>query len=98
MSDVIDFLERLGQDSSLRHAPCATLDRALGDGQMSPQLRTALANRDQRLVEALLGADANVCCMVNIPVEDEEVEKQKAKDDRKGAKSAADQVPLSRIA
>jgi hypothetical protein len=98
MSDVIDFIERLGQDSTLRHAPRRMLDRALSDTQMSPELRAALASRDQRLLEELLGADANVCCMVNIPVEDEEVDKQKARDDKEDAKSLADRAPLSRIA
>jgi hypothetical protein len=33
MSDVIDFLERMGQDSQLRHAPEEALRRALSDAR-----------------------------------------------------------------
>ena len=50
MTDVIDFLERLGQDAALRRA---SLESAASAG-MSTELRVALANRDQRSLEALL--------------------------------------------
>ena len=42
MSNVIDFLERLGQDSGLRHAPEAVLERALSEAHMIPELRAAI--------------------------------------------------------
>ena len=67
MADVIEFLERLGQDASLRHAPAAVLEQALRDAQIDPQLREALMRGDQAEVEAVLGVN-NVCCMVYLPV------------------------------
>ena len=74
MSDVIDFLEKLGQDSALRHASGAVLDRALHEARVSPELRVALATRDRRSLEALLGANTNVCCIVFAPKPEEDEE------------------------
>jgi hypothetical protein len=67
MADVIEFLERLGRDAALRHAPTAVLEQALREAQIEPQLRAALIRGDQTEVEAVLGAN-NVCCMVYVPV------------------------------
>jgi hypothetical protein len=72
MLDVIDFLEKLGQDSSLRHT---SLDSALAQAQLSPQVRAALASGDQDALRALLGS-GNVCCMVFIPHGEEQEEPQ----------------------
>ena len=69
MSDVIDFLEKLGQDSALRHA---SLDSVLAQARMSPEVRAALASRDAGALAALLGR--NVCCMVFAPLEEEQEE------------------------
>ena len=70
MTDVIDFLERLGQDATLRRAPLASALDGVGGTGLSAQVRAALMARDQCLLEALLGT-SNVCCMVNAPVEEE---------------------------
>jgi hypothetical protein len=67
MADIIEFLERLGRDASLRHAPEAVLEQALRDAQIDPQLHAALMRGDQTEVEAVLGVN-NVCCMVFVPV------------------------------
>jgi hypothetical protein len=67
MSDVIDFLERMGQDSAMRHA---SLDSVLAQAPVSPQVRAALASRDTQALMALVGSD-NVCCMVFVPLEEE---------------------------
>ena len=68
MTDVIDFLERLGQDATLRRAP---LESALNGAGLSSEVREALAKRDQRSLEALLGV-GNVCCLINAPIEEEQ--------------------------
>lgn len=73
MPDVIEFLERLGRDASLRHAPLGVLEQALRDAQIEPQLRAALMRGDQAAVEAVLGAN-NVCCMIFAPSPDSEEE------------------------
>jgi hypothetical protein len=71
MSDVIDFLEKLGQDSTLRHATGAQLQGAMSD--LDPQLRAALMAGDRQTIEALLGTD-NVCCLVNAPMQGDEAD------------------------
>jgi hypothetical protein len=81
MTDVIDFLERLGQDATLRRA---SLESTLQSTGMSTELRTALANRDQRSLEALLGV-GNVCCLVNAPMEEEHKDAPMKKDAARAA-------------
>jgi hypothetical protein len=64
VSNVIDFLQRLGQDADLRHASLQDLELALADADIDPALREALLESDQRKLEQLLGADTNVCAMI----------------------------------
>jgi hypothetical protein len=71
MSDVIDFLEKWGQDAQLRHATSTELAQALADAQIDPFVRKALVGGDRRHLEFLVGAQPNVCCMVNCPVDEE---------------------------
>jgi len=65
VSNVIDFLQRLGQDADLRHAPRTALEVALAEADIDPALREALLGADQRKLETLLGADTNVCAMIS---------------------------------
>jgi hypothetical protein len=99
MSNVIDFLERLGQDSLLRYAPSTVLDRALSDAQVSPELRSAVMSGNHRVLESLLGARSNVCCLGHAPQrkEDEDEKPRKAKEDDE-AQSALSLAHLRRIA
>ena len=78
MTDVIDFLERLGQDAKLRRAP---LETALTGVGLSTEVREALAKRDQGALEALLGV-GNVCCLINAPTEEEQKDAPVKKDAR----------------
>jgi len=71
MTDVIDFLERLGQDATLRRVPLESALREVGGTGLSAEVRAALVARDQRALESVLGT-SNVCCMVNAPVEEEQ--------------------------
>jgi len=101
MPDVIDFLQRLGEDSTLRYASRPVLDRALIEAQMSPELRVALASSDQRLLETLLGTSTKVCCLIYKPLgdEDEDEKPQKGKDGKsKDGDSISNRLQLSRIA
>jgi hypothetical protein len=77
MSNVIDFLERMGQDADLRHVDRAKLEQALANTNIQPELRTAVASGDQTKIEALLGAKANVCAIV-FPAEEERVPEERA--------------------
>lgn len=76
MSNVIDFLERLGQDAGLRTATDEQIEEALRVAGIDPALSTAIVNCDQPSLEALLGADGNVCCMIYKEDEEEEEEKE----------------------
>lgn len=68
MFNVLEFLERVGSDSRLRHASAA--EQADAMAQIDPALREALAARDSKRLEQLLGARTNVVCGM-APAEDD---------------------------
>jgi hypothetical protein len=74
VSNVIDFLERFGRDAELRHASDEAVDEALRQAGIDPAVRLAIIGKDQGELVRLLGADTNVCCLVNAPDEEEEEE------------------------
>jgi len=63
MSNVIDFLEMIGQDASLRHASRGDMAAAMDSMQIAPELQAAILSKDPQQLEAALGA-SNVCCML----------------------------------
>jgi hypothetical protein len=81
MSNVIDFLERMGQDAKLRYAVGEEFATALAAAGIDPAVRAALVNEDRPRLEALLGASANVCSMVHRPEEPDEGESVEEDDD-----------------
>lgn len=81
MSNVIDFLERFGQDADLRHATDEAVAEALRNAGIEPALQAAVLDKDQRALEALLGTDTNVCCMVYKEDEEEEEEPEEEDDE-----------------
>jgi hypothetical protein len=85
--NIIDFLEQLGQDAELRYATREQLEAALIKAGIEPALRTALLRKDQRLLEALLDANANVCCMVARPMREDEDDADDADADTDGGKN-----------
>ena len=74
MSNVIDFLERVGGDAQLHHAPQDEVEVALKLAGIEPELQAAIVSKDRRELERLLGADTNVCCLINKPEDEEEEE------------------------
>jgi hypothetical protein len=76
VSNVIDFLERLGQDAELRYASREMLEEALRSAGIDPNLRAAILGTDHRALEALVGAEPNVCCSVHREDEEEEEEEE----------------------
>jgi hypothetical protein len=82
MSNVISFLESVGQDAALRHAGKDELELALTNAQIAPELQAAILNSDQAQLEALLGAKTNVVCAI-LPgkEDDDEGEEAPSKDD-----------------
>lgn len=72
MSNVIELLERVGQDPDLRYGTSEMLEEALRGAGIEPALRAAILGNDIRKLEALLGAPPNVCCAVHQHEEEEE--------------------------
>ena len=83
MSNVIELLERFGQDADMRYASEDVIAEALGNAGIEPQLQSAILNKDQGPLEALLGADTNVCCMVHTPDDEEEDDEEEEHEDDK---------------
>ena len=82
MKDAIDFLEQLGRNASLRHAPTSELERALAASGLEPGLRRALLTDDVPRLAELLGAQPIVCCLIEKPdQEDDEEEEDEQEDD-----------------
>ena len=74
--DAVDFLEQLGRNARLRRAPSTELESALADAQIDPQLRSALLSDDALRLGELLGAQPNICCLVEKPDQEEEEEEE----------------------
>ena len=72
MSNVIDFLERAGQDAHLRHASAEELEHRLLQEQIDPAVRLAILAGDQQRLRDLLGTQTSICCLVHAPEDDEE--------------------------
>jgi hypothetical protein len=70
VSNVIDVLERLGQDARLSRASEDVLAQALEHSGLEPPAMQAILRGDRRGLEALLGVRANVCCLVYAPDEE----------------------------
>lgn len=63
MSNIVDFLEAVGQNASLRYASNGEMQRMLADTRIDPEVRDAVLAKDQARLTALAGA-RNVCCML----------------------------------
>jgi hypothetical protein len=72
MSNVIDFLEKWGQDSQLRHATSAELEQALVHAGIEPDGRAAILGADRCTLESVLGARSRLVCAIYVPEEEED--------------------------
>jgi len=73
MSDVIDFLERMGQDAQLRHGSQEEVELALTSAEIAPELQAAILAKDQAQLEGLMG-QTPICVAYFPGQEDEEQE------------------------
>lgn len=98
MTNVIDFLESLGQDATLRHATSEAVEEALAIAQIDPALRAAILDKDQHRLQELLGVQTNVCCLVHAPEDDEEEAEEDDDDfdDDEGDKEGDDDLKSQR--
>lgn len=87
MSNVVDFLEKLGENAELRYISGGKLEQALSEAQIDPALHAALLNAEPRELASLLGASANVCSMIRPadepeePADDEDDEEEEDEED-----------------
>lgn len=72
MSNVIDFLERIGRDAQLRHGSQDDVKMALAIAEVAPEIQAAILAKNQACLEALLG-QGSVCCAF-FPVKEGEEE------------------------
>jgi len=63
VSNIIDFLESIGQDASLRYASAGEMQRMLADSRMDQDVTEAVLAQDQRRLSELLRAK-NTCCVL----------------------------------
>jgi hypothetical protein len=78
MSDVIDFLEKMGQDAQLRHGSQDEVELALASAEIAPELQAAIIARDQAHLETLLGQAP--LCAVYLPGTEEEEQDDEAEE------------------
>lgn len=72
MTDVIDFLERMGQEAQLRHASQDEVELALTSEGIVPELQVAILAKDQGELESLLGQSPLCACFLPGKEEEEE--------------------------
>jgi hypothetical protein len=83
MSNVIDFLEQMGRDAQWRHITGEATEAALIQAGIEPPLRAAILGEDRGLLESMVGASANICCLINHPEEEEERREDDEEEDEK---------------
>jgi hypothetical protein len=79
MSNVIEFLERMGQDAQLRHATHTNIEKELVSKHIEPMIRSAILAKDSEQIEALLGVNNKLCCLVYAVEKPEEYQFQASK-------------------
>ena len=55
MSNVVDFLERMGSDAHWRHAPADEIEQALVEADIELEMRSAILASNVSELQALLG-------------------------------------------
>lgn len=81
MSNVIEFLERMGRDASWRSSQTNDIELAIADSNLTPAAKAALLAQDSRSLSELVGADSNLCCLVHNPDDDEDEEEEEEEDE-----------------
>ena len=76
VSAIIEFLERMGRDAALRGAAATEIQEALIQAGLPFDLWTVISSLEPGALESLVGARANVCCLVFNPDKEEEEEEE----------------------
>ena len=91
MTDVIDFLERMGQDAQLRHGSQDELELALGNTELAPELQFAILAKDQAKLETLLGQGPQ--CNVFFPSKEDEEQDDESEETEETPSRKPDESP-----
>lgn len=81
MSNVIEFLEWMGQDARWRTGHPEDVELAIASSSLTPAYKAALLAQDARDLEELLGAGSGLCCLVHNPGDDEDEEEEEEDDE-----------------
>ncbi len=93
MSNIIDILEKMGQDARLRHATVTDLRDTLVQEGIDPAAREAILAGDERTLEECLEARQNVCCLIWRSNKDEDdADDADSKDDTQNDEGAKSQL------
>jgi hypothetical protein len=76
VSEIIDFLEKLGQDAQLRHGSEGEIRAALAVAAIEPGAATAILAGDRRTLERQLAARSHVCCLIYAPRREDDEEEE----------------------
>lgn len=91
MTDVIDFLERMGQDAQLRHGSQDELELALSSTELAPELQSAILAKDQAQLETLLGQVPQ--CSVFFPSKEDEEQDDESEETEETPSRKPDENP-----
>ncbi len=96
VSAIIEFLERMGRDAPLRGATATEIQDALIRADLPSNLWTVISSLEPGALETLVGASANVCCLVYSPdKEDEEEEEEEPPEEEAEEEEKDDKVKKS---
>ena len=77
MTEIIDFLQKLGQDAQLRHAGYGEIRAALAAARIDKVAADAILAGDERTLAQYLAAPSEVCCLIFVPQREDDEEPQK---------------------
>jgi len=80
MSDLIGFLEHVGQDAQLRYATKETLESALVDAGLATDACAAILAGEHDRLALLIGATKPVCVCLS-PDEDDDADEKSGEDE-----------------
>lgn len=89
MSNVIEFLEKMGSDARLRHSGTGQIAATLQQSNLDPELAAAILAGDQKRLEVLLGARTNVICGMAPAEEEQQPDKDREEEEIRPARAAA---------
>ncbi len=91
MTDVIDFLERIGQDAQLRHGSQDELELALSSTDLAPDLQSAILAKDQARLGTLLEQVPQ--CNVFFPSKEDEEQDDESEETEESPSRRPDESP-----